>query len=118
MSGNMQDKKYPQRTREQNKALHLWFTMVADALNEAGYDLKTVLAKAPVDIPNSGYTVKENLWKPILKAQLGFDSTTEHDTKNVDAVYDTLNRFLGENFKIHVPFPDRATLTLEEYGKI
>lgn len=34
-----------QRTIKQNSTLHLWFTHVADALNESGNDMQVVLAK-------------------------------------------------------------------------
>lgn len=38
------------RTDRQNRALHLWFTMLADELNAAGYDMKKVI-RQNVDIP-------------------------------------------------------------------
>lgn len=107
-------KKYPKRTIPQNKALHLYFTLVADALNAAGYDLKAVLAKATVDVPNTGYTVKEHLWKPILKIQLGLDSTTKMKTVEIDQIYDTLNRFLADKFHIHEDFPSIETIIFNQ----
>ncbi len=61
--------------------------------------------KPGVEIPWSGNTVKDYLFRPIMKAQTGKDSTTELTTKEIDAVYDTLNRHLGEKFGVTVGFP-------------
>lgn len=93
-----------QRTIQQNKALHLYFQMVAESLNEAGLDMRKVL-KPAIDIPWSKESVKEFMWKPIQNIQLRKKSTTELTTKDIDIVFDTLNRHLGEKLGIHIPFP-------------
>ena len=87
-----------QRTLQQNKALHLLFEMLAEELNEKGLDMRKTL-KPSKDM------VKEYIWRPIQKAQLGKKSTTERTTKDIDKVFETINRFLGEKHKVHVPFP-------------
>jgi len=97
----MEDKK---RTIQQNKALHKYFGLLADTFNQAGLDMKKVL-KPEIDIPWSPESVKEYIWKPIQKAQLQKSSTTELTTKDIDKVFDTINRFLGEKFGITEPFP-------------
>jgi hypothetical protein len=104
----VEKKKPEQRTAQQNRALHKYFTMLANDLNEAGYDLKKVLKPAylaTVDIPWTPDTVKAHLWRPIQEAQLQKESTTELSTREVDVVYNTLNRHLGEKLGIHTPFP-------------
>lgn len=93
-----------QRTLQQNKALHKFFTMLADDLNESGYDMKKVL-KPSVDIPWNADTVKNYLWRPVQEAQLQKESTTELSTREIDVVYNTLNRHLGDKLGVHVPFP-------------
>ncbi len=93
-----------QRTLQQNKALHVYFTLVANALNDAGYDMRKTL-KPGIEIPWSGKTVKEYLWKAIQKLQIEKDSTTQLTTKEIDLIFDTLNRHLGEKFGIHEDFP-------------
>ena len=93
-----------QRTLQQNKAMHKYFTLLAEELNQAGYDMKRTL-KPSVDIPWSPETVKEYLWKPIQNAQLMKQSTTQLTTKEIDLVYDTLNRYLAEKTGVYVPFP-------------
>lgn len=98
------DEIYPQRTRQQNKALHVLFRELAKELNEAGLDMRRVL-KPGIDIPWAAESVKEYLWRPIQKAQLGKQSTTELTTKEIDQVFDTINKHLGEKFGLHVAFP-------------
>lgn len=93
-----------QRTLTQNAAMHVYFDLLAKELNTAGYDMKRTL-KESVDIPWNGATVKEYLWKPIQNAQVIKQSTTELTTKEIDLIYDTLNRHLAEKTGVYVPFP-------------
>lgn len=92
-----------QRTIQQNKALHLYFQMLADTLNDSGMDMKKVL-KPEIDIPWSKETIKKYLWRPVQKAQLDKESTTELSTKEIDLVFNTLNRHIAK-FGIHQAFP-------------
>lgn len=94
-----------QRTNQQNKALHLYFTMLAEALNDAGLDMRTFL-KPGIDIPWDSHTIKEHLWRPVQKIVLRKDSTTEltKGKKEIDRVYEVLNRRLAQD-GVHVPFP-------------
>lgn len=93
-----------QRTIQQNKALHVYFTLIAEALNSAGYDMRKTL-KPEVDIPWTPQAVKEYLWRPIMQIMIQKRSTTEMTTKDIDKVFDTLNRHLGEKLGVHEPFP-------------
>jgi len=97
------------RTEAQNKALHLYFTQLAEILNDAGLDMRKVL-KPSISIPWTPQTIKENLWKPIMEFQTQKSSTTEMTTKEITEVYDTINRHIGETFGITVEFPSVETL--------
>lgn len=97
-------KEYPQRTIQQNKALHVLFKLLADTLNDNGLDMRKTL-KPSVEIPWSALGVKEYLWRPIQQAQVAKTSTTKLTTKEIDEIFDTLNKHLGEKFGIHIPFP-------------
>ena len=110
------DKEVKQRTLRQNKALHKYFTHLAAGLNASGFDMKKTL-KESVEIPWTPETVKDWLWRPIQQAQLGKESTTELTTKDIDEVYDTLNRHLGKITGLHVPFPSVDELIFEERVK-
>jgi len=99
------DKAEKQRTEQQNKALHLFFRLLAEKLNEHGKDLATILVKSPIDIPATEKNVKEVIWRPIQEAMLGKKSTTILTTKEIDRIVDVICKFLGE-MKIECPtFP-------------
>ncbi len=94
------------RTGNQNNALHLWFSMIAKELNDAGYPVNLVL-KQTVDVEWNTNLVKDLLWRPAQRTILGKESTKDLDkVSDIDEVWETLNRFIGERFGIHVPFPD------------
>lgn len=102
-----------QRTIQQNKALHLYFTHLSEALNDAGLDMRKTL-KPEVEIPWTPENIKNLIWKPIMEAQLGKKSTTEMNTKDIDVVFDTINRHLGEKFGLEIRFPSIDSLILNE----
>jgi hypothetical protein len=97
------------RTPKQNDSLHLFFTQLADELNEKGFDMRAVI-RPEVEISWTPYTVKTHLWKPLQEALFGKKSTTElKKTKEIDLVYDNLNRAITERTKGEVqlpPFPN------------
>ena len=97
-----------QRTLQQNKALHKYFELLAQELNQAGYDMKRTL-KPSVDIPWTPDNVKEYLWRPLQEAYLNKYSTTDLTTKDIDKVYDVLNKHLGETTGVTVVFPSKDT---------
>ena len=59
-------KEIQRRTAQQNKAIHKYFELLAQTLNDAGLDMKQVL-KPEVDIPWTKESVKAHLWKPVQK---------------------------------------------------
>jgi len=105
-------KVYPKRTAQQNRALHVLFALLAQTLNDNGLDMRKTL-KPGVEIPWSGRSVKEHLWRPVQKLQLDKGSTTELTTVEIDQVFDTITRHIGEQFGISVPFPS-IEITLQE----
>ena len=92
------------RTPAQNRAIHVLFNNLADQLNQAGLDMVAVM-KHGVEIPWTGELVKENLWKPLQQAMLKKKSTTQLTTKEIDEVFETLNRHLGSKLDIELEFP-------------
>lgn len=105
-----------QRSSLQNKAIHVYFTQLAEELNAAGYDMRRTL-KEGVDIPWTPDNVKKFLWKPIQNAQLGKESTTQLSTKEIDVIFETLNKHLGEKLGVHVPFPSLAEIIFQQRAK-
>ena len=95
------------RTIPQNSSLHLDCKIIAEKLNESGKDMKAVL-KDTVDIPWDKDSVKKFLWKPIMKAKTGKESTTELNKTNgeINKIHDILMKHLGEKHHIEYhPFP-------------
>lgn len=84
-----------QRTDRQNRALHLWLTMLADDLNHAGLDQRKVL-KPTVSIPWTQEAAKEQLWRPIQEAMFEKRSTTELSKSEVGRVEEVIRRHLAE----------------------
>ena len=103
-----------QRTNQQNKALHVYFELVAEALNDAGLDIQEVISHAKIDIPWSKESVKELLWKTIQRSIYKKDSTTQlTKLQEIDKIYDVLNRFLAKLGVESVNFPSIETLMLK-----
>ena len=76
-----------QRSLTQNASLHLFCQMLADALNEAGFDMKKTL-KPEIDIPWTMESVKQSLWKPVQQAVIDQKSTTEALRAEYGKVYE------------------------------
>lgn len=93
-----------QRSPLQNRSLHLYCRLLADALNDAGYDMRKVL-KEGVEIPWSERTVKEYLWRPIQRVVTGDESTTQPDRDEYPEVYETLYRHMAQKFGVTVAWP-------------
>lgn len=97
------------RTLKQNRALHLYFTLLANALNDAGFDMKKTI-REDIDIRWSGKMVKELLWRPIQKVHLRKHSTTRLKKDDIDKIYDILNKAIGERTGVFVEFPNEDYL--------
>lgn len=104
------------RTLAQNKAAHLYFTMLADAFNSAGMDMKRVL-KPTIAIAWTPESIKNYLWKPIQDAMFQKKSTTELNTDEVTKVYEVLNRHSAEKFGIGIQFPSIENSLFDEMIK-
>jgi len=95
----------------QRRALHLYFRLLSEALNDAGFTIKTVMKK-DWDSSWTMELVKELIWKKFLSVKYGKDSTTEMTTVQVTEIFDDININLGEKLGITVDFPDK------DYGAI
>ena len=94
------------RTDQQNKAIHLYFTQVAEALNDAGFTLEKVVKNFKMEHEWSSVTVKELLWREAQRYAVNKYSTTELDKfEEIEKVYDIVNRFLASIGVESIPFP-------------
>lgn len=95
-----------QRTLTQNASLHKYLGLLAEALNDAGYDMKKTL-KDDVDIPWNTELAKEYLWRPVQKALTGKESSTKPTKKEYTYIYEVLSRHMAEKFGVVVLWPSR-----------
>lgn len=102
------------RTSTQNKAIHLLFTHLSDDLNTKGLDMRVVL-KPEIQILWTPESVKREIWKPIMKAMYGIESTTEMNTDQVSKIYEQIAKLLGEKFGVELEFPSKEQL--DDYWK-
>lgn len=93
------------RTGQQNNALHLWFSQLAEALNEKNFDMRATIREG-VAMPWSGYSIKEYIFKPLMEQQFGKVSTTKlFKTQEIDLLFDIINREIIERTKGQVEVP-------------
>lgn len=95
-----------QRTSQQNRALHKFYTLLSNELNTKGLDVRKVV-KQGYDIWWTPEMVKEIIWRPFQKVKYGTDSTTlltKHE--QIDAIHEDIMRNLGEKFGVdYIDFP-------------
>ena len=104
------------RTVQQNSALHKWFDLISNDLNGAGYTVLKTLRK-DVELDWNPILFKELIWRPIQKALTKKGSSAELSSGELQIIWDTINRHLGEKFGIHTPFPSLEVMT-EQLGKM
>lgn len=102
-------------THQARKALHLYFNHLAEELNNAGLNIRTTM-KGKWDIPWSGATIKEIMWKPIQRKVFKKESTNDLTSKEIDTIFNVISQALGTRFGIILEFPSLETL-LEKMEK-
>ena len=103
-------KKADTRSLQQNKALHKYFTQVAEQMAGAGYTVQHIL-KFTADLQPTSSFVKR-LWQEFQLQILGKRQTRKLlKSAEIDKVYDELNLFLAEKLKLeNIPWPSRETI--------
>jgi hypothetical protein len=117
MNQSLQSSNNEKLTRQQQKALHLFFRQVSEAINAEGIGMALILQKFILDVPATPYLVKE-MWRMLQDGMLGKKSTTELLKKQeIDKVYDALNKFLSQEMEVEVPpFPSYSEISFtKEY---
>ena len=105
------------RTSLQNRALHLFFTQVANELNSNGIPfIYTGLKGYEMEMQWTGELFKQMTWKPIQKTMFGTESTTKLKTNEIDKIFDVINKFFAER-GIEISFPNQFDYYLKFYQK-
>lgn len=98
------------RTAKQNKALHLFFTMIADELNDLGIQFQYKGLKGlNLEMRYTPHLVKEMIWRPIQMSLFDIESTTKIDTFQINEIIDILTLFFSERGVV-LEFPNIETL--------
>ena len=79
--------------KNQRGALHLWFSRLAPALNDSGFDVKDY------------FNVKEIMFKRIAAAMFGVDSSENLDSNQFNQVQQVMERNIAENTGVYIEFP-------------
>jgi hypothetical protein len=95
-----------QRSLTQNASLHLYCQHVATALNDAGWDMKRFV-KVEFDIPWTGTSVKDTIWREIQLAMLGKKSTTEPETGEYSQIYEVACRVISQRTGVFIAWPSK-----------
>jgi hypothetical protein len=98
------------RTGRQNSALHVYFKLLADALNDAGYSVQKTVR---FDIPWTLESVKTYLWKPVQEMMIQESSTTKMKTKNVEEIYRVVDSEISRRTGVTVAWPSNQPDTWE-----
>ena len=90
------------RTLAQNRSLHLYFKMIADQLNNAGYTFTNPLG---MEVPFTMELIKESIVKPTIKGLFNIKSTTKLTTEMINTLIDVFSLEFGKR-GIYVEFPN------------
>jgi len=101
----------------QNSALYLFFTQLANQLNEIGQEHHfTGYDGEPRESRWDKELVKKHIWVDIQETLFGFKSTTKLDTPKINEILDVLTKYYD---KINMPirFPNKFDKYLEQLEK-
>ncbi len=93
------------RTPKQNSSLWKYCTQLAEALNAAGFDLRTFPFRDGLEIPFTKESVMSTFWRPIQDAMYDKESTRKLSTVEMQKVYEAVDRAISSRAGVHVEWP-------------
>ena len=98
------NKKY---SKKQRGALHVWCEQCAKTLNDHGiyYKTKAIFGNEDIEIPWDMELFKSRVYKRVLKAMTGKDSTEDQDSTNPSKVALVISKQYADNGFICPPWP-------------
>lgn len=98
------------RSLQQNKALHKFFTIVADQLNEMGMEFTYNGIKGKeISTRYNAHIIKNFLWRPLQIALFDIESTTKINTTQMNEIIDVISKYFAER-GVSIEFPSIETL--------
>ena len=99
----------PRRTSKQNRAMHLLFRFIAQALNENNLFLSRELLKSEYEAAWTGEMVKELIWRPVQKRLTGKKSTRDITTEELQKILEAVQMALSK-IGLYVSMPSAESL--------
>jgi len=94
------------RTTQQNRALHLYFTMIAEQLNELGLQYQyTSIVGEIFELRYTTELVKEYVWRPLQVALFKIERTKKINTQQINEIIDVITLFFSER-GVDLRFPN------------
>ena len=98
------------RTSRQNNALHLFYSFIANELNESGATYKYVgITGKEFETPYTTDIIKDFIWRPIQVAMFKIKSTKKLDTDKMNQIIDVIIKAFAVKGVVLV-FPSIETL--------
>ena len=94
------------RTYRQNRTIHLLFRRMAEALNEAGFEISHPF-KPDLEIPWSEESVKDLLYRPIITSYFKVARSSLLDTAQLSESMEILVDAVNRNTGVYVPIPSQ-----------
>ena len=99
------------RTIKQNSAMWVFCRDIADRCNAAGYGMQTIspVLSKPIETEWTERSVMNYIWMAVQTAMFPEKnhSSDELTTTEVAPVAETIIKYLGEKYGVHVLFPDK-----------
>ena len=98
------------RSGKQNRALHVFFTIISNELNELGMEFQyTGLKGSTLSTRYTPNLVKEFFWRPVQIALFNIQSTTKIDTQQINEINEVIIRYFAER-GVELFFPSIESL--------
>lgn len=104
-----QASKPKKRTTTQNAAMHKYFELMAQALNDAGYsysDFVELVEEKGNQVAWTESNFKETGWRLVQRAMFNKESTSDLETHEVTKVYEVINARFAELAGVSMNFPN------------
>lgn len=94
-------------TSKQKRAMWLYIQQIAEAMDEAGHDMRKCL-REDIRIRPNKRLVKEYMWNPVQEIITGQTSSRSIKASELDEIQETLGRHVAERFGVVVRFPKKG----------
>ena len=103
------------RTLPQNASLHLYCEKMAEGLNNTQASVQKVCT-IPIEWTKENF--KYNIWRPVMTSLYpDVTSTTQLTTVQMNAVYEQVNKIIGDNWHVSEAWPSLDEQRIEGQGK-